>query len=421
MIQTDSVPALPEPAGYFRAGERTSFLLGSRFEIRWNGSFQCRGDHRNGIALEHRQETDWKDQDGRIVLQAPLDTFDYTEQTKRVRTIEKLPVEASRNLLPFFRVYLEGWNRLVALDRSGASVKAIHGDRLTRDYVTRRKNSQHPLRTKSWSRVCSIPVTAEIKAVLKQHLKLDWRTTSGLRLIRYGQRVALAYVHKEIQIREVDLEQNSLNSCRDPRLCDMGICLSPYGMTLMLQNPTDDHQGFHIPIANLTKAFIDKLVADMNGRIRSVMLDPICPNNLRTIKTHLVRRLRTLQAEGAIEFRSPKLVSLGAVYKDLPQHDPLHLKVWQRKLMEEFFDYTRILGLTGAPLMVRESDGVLRGVNDRQIDPLTRANHVLQSGLAKMDLWHGATFLRSRPSHRVRSAFNRYRCRIHQLEAHKRQ
>jgi hypothetical protein len=411
-------PALPEPAGYFRKGEKLHWYQspasGIQYESglihnRSSNAFRSCGS--GGIFPELRRETDYRDQDGDIVFQAPFEKSDYSERLQRRRELLHLSSEASRGLLNHFKAYQTGWNQLVLLDRSGQPVRAKSGDRLTRDYLNRRKLSAHPLRTKTFCRVCSIPVTPEIKAELKKYLNLDWRYVISMRLLRRGHRVLLAVIHKETQIREVDLEKRKIRHCRDPRLCDMGICFSPNGMAVRIQNPTEDHQNYFVPVANLTKQLINQLLTQIAGKIRVVALDPICPESCRGLKTYLTRKLRTLQAEGAIEFRLPRLVSLGAKYNNLPQHHPLHLKVWQKNLIKEWFDYSQILGLTGRPLMVKPSNGTLIGADSRQVKPLTRANHVIQMALAKMDLWHGATFLRSRSWQRVRSAFYRHLCK----------
>ena len=427
LIAPDTLPALPDPAGYFRKGEKffwyQSPASGIKCEGDWlhdrrSGFQSCQS---SGILPGLRQETDYRDEGGTVVFQAPFDESDYSEQTLRLRKLVKLSPETSCILLPYFESYQGVWNRLVHLDRSGTLIKANTGDpherKVRRDYVNRRCQAVNPLRFKSWARVNSIPITSEIRAELKKSLDLDWRYVISMRLLRRGKTVWLAYTHKEIRIHEVNLDRHSINSCRDPRLCDMGICFSPNGMAVQIQNPTEDRRGSLIPKEKLTKQYINKLVAQMIGKVRVVALDPVCPSNLCNIKTYLTRKLRTLQAEGAIEFRSPKLVSLGARYKDRPQHHPLHLHVWQRNLIKDWFDYSLILGLTGRPLMVREVNGTLIGGDSRQvINPLTRANHAIQTALAKMDLWHGATFLRSKSWQRVRSAFYRQQCKLQSKE-----
>jgi len=423
-----SFPALPEPAGYFRKGEKWFWYQSASTGIKCEGDWMhdrrsnaLRSTGSGGIFQELRQETDYRDEGGSIVFQAPFDESDYSERTLRLREVIRLPLGASRALYHYFDTYQDVWNCLVHLDRSGVLIKANTGDpserKIRRDYVNRRSQSTHPLRLKKQSRVGSIPISSEIRTELKQMVGLDWRCVISMRLLRWGKRVILAYTHKETRIHEVNLEHRSINSCRDPRLCDMGICFSPNGMTVQIQNPTEDRQGSFVPKAKLTKQYINQLVAQMVGKIRVVAIDPICPSGLNDIKTYLTRKLRALQAEGAMEFRSPKLVSLGAKYKDHPQHHPLHLHVWQRNLMKEWFDYSLILGLTGRPVLVREVNGTLIGGDSQQvINPLTRANHAIQTALAKMDLWHGATFLRSRSWQRVRSAFNRQLCKLQSKE-----
>ena len=403
LISVDQIP-LPDPVGYFRRGEFAFKLSG----LRWDGDMRLRGDKKHGIPPEVRRETDCRDQDGVLTLLSDFYPSEYSREALRLRTVLVLSKEASRGLLDPFRAYQERWNILVAQDRSGVLIRAQRGDRTARDYVNRRRD--HPLRLRSWRRTTSIPVTHEIKAELKKHLDLDWRKVTKPRLLRLGKEVALSYVMREIRVHEVNLEARTINSCRDPRLIDIGICLDHNGMTVEQQNPTDDHQGFIIPMAQLTKQKVQNFVADLVGKVRVVALDPYVPTELADLKTYLTRKCRALHAEGAIEFRSPKLVSLGAVYRDLPSYHPQHLKVRERNSMREYFDYTRIWGLTGEPLMVREAEGGLVGVDGRQIHPLTRANHILQSVMATLDLWHGATFLRSVGSPRVRRVFRAFRC-----------
>ena len=114
-----------------------------------------------GIFQELRQETDYRDEGGSIVFQAPFDESDYSERTLRLREVIRLPLEASRALYHYFDTYQDVWNRLVHLDRSGTLIKANTGDpserKIRRDYVNRRSQSTHPLRLKKQSRVGCTP------------------------------------------------------------------------------------------------------------------------------------------------------------------------------------------------------------------------------------------------------------------------
>lgn len=372
---------------------------------------RLRGDSRNGIPPEIRRETDCRDYDGVLTMRTPFYPSEYSESTLRLRHFEKLPKDLSKALLRHFQAYQTRWNELVALDRSGIRVRAVSGDRTARDYVRRRRLASHPLRTKSWSRVHSIPVTADIRRELRPHLYLDWRKVQGLRLLRFGRKVVLSYTLKETRIREVDLEERTIKSCRDPRLCDLGISFSDKGMAFSLQTPTDNHISDFTPKHLLTKQSLLEFTREMVGKIRVVALDPVCPASMRDLKSYLTRKLRALQAEGTIEFRTPRWISLGDKY-DLPARHPDRPPAAIRKLMRENYPYCQILGLTGSPLLVKEVEGGLVGADGRQIDPLTRANHVIQSVMAKLDLWHGATFLRSVNSQSVHKAFRRYQCEL---------
>lgn len=355
-----------------------------------------------------RRDTDCRDVDGTLTLLTDFYPSEYSEQTLRLRKIEKLSKGASRGLLRHFLAYREEWNRLVHRDRSGASIRA--SDRTSRDYVHRRKLATHPLRVRSWSRTISIPVSPEIKAELKQHLQLDWRRVGHLRLLRFGRRVALSYVIKEVRVREVDLDERTIRSCRDPRLHDVGICFDQHGMSVVVKNPTDDLCPQHFPKRFLDRQFIDSILTELVGKARVVALDPAYPAELHGIASYFRRKLRTLQAEGAIEFKSPKLVSLGERYRNLPRCHPQHLKLSMKRHMREHFDYCIFMRLTGQPLLVKVLDGNVVDVDGRHVNPLERANHAVQSVMAKLDLWHGATFLHSVNSQRVRKAFHRYRC-----------
>lgn len=328
---------------------------------------------------------------------------DQTTQTRR--HLVKLSRSASKGLLSLFRDYQEGWNALVHQERSGTPVRVRAPRHLTgmdrklqRDYVKRRQGASHPLRLRSWHRTVSIPVTKQTQALLKAEIPINFRKATRLRLLRFGDQVALSYVLKE----------EAAVTRPNPFQSDLGICLTESGMTLVVSTPGDLKKGWHVPAEQLTTKVLNQIVQQMRGRIRVVGLDPTYPAAMRGINTYLTRKFRNLQAEGAIKFRSPKRVSLGEKYLNLPEWHPSHLALWQKKLIRGHAEYSQIMGLTGRPLLVKEAAGDLVGVDGRQISPLTRANDVVQTVLAKLDQWHGATFLDSRNRTRVQSAFNRW-------------
>ena len=292
-----------------------------------------------------------------------------------------------------FKQYMSEWNALVSQDRRG---EKILGDTPTsREYLSRRKQSTNPLRKKSWKRITSIPLTKELRANLKSLVNVDWRKVTKPRLIRHGSHVKFTFV------KAIHLHRN-LN--HDPRLSNVGLCLTDQGLTMQILSPSDQPQALHIQANQLTKKAINRLVKQMHGRIHVVGLDPIVPPSMREIKTYLVRRLRNIQAEGAIVFRSPNRVSLGEKYLNHPS--------WQRKLVKRWTGCFTILGLTGQPLVAQEQNGgLVTGPSDKSVHPLIRANDTIQTVMAKLDLQHSATFLHSRDRQRVQTAFHRYRRR----------
>lgn len=319
------------------------------------------------------------------------------------RYFRKLPSGVSDGLLSLFKVYQDRWNHLVTQERSGTPVRVQKGveafeRKIQKDYVNRRSGASHPLRMRSWHRTVSIPVSRDILAVLKGALGLDLRKVMKPRLLRRGSSVWLSYA------------QNTVEAIPrpDPFQSDLGICLTEEGMTLMVCTPGDLKGWRHFRAERLTRKTLDQIVQQMRGRLRTVGLDPTYPASMRETHTYLTRKLRNLQAEGAIRFRSPKRVSLGEKYLNVSRWNPDHLPLWQKKLIRGHAEYSQILGLTGRPLLVKEAAGDLVGVDGQQISPLTRANDVIQTVLAKLDLWHGATFLVSRDRQRVQSAFNRW-------------
>lgn len=243
-------------------------------------------------------------------------------------------------------------------------------------------------------------------------MDLDWRRVTKARLLRFGDRVALSYVQ---------IEHVTRNANRDPRLSNVGICLTDKGMTLMFQGPSDEIYPVHVSKEQLTYKYIKQLAQQMTGKIQVVGLDPNVPPLMRNIKTYLIRRLRNAQAEGAIAFHSLKRVTLGDRYLNRPVWDKQRLKLWQRKLLSKWARYSVIMDLTGKPILVKEeSGGLVTGPMDKSVHPLIRANDAIQSVMAKLDLSPCATFLHSSDRQRVQRAFHRQSQRTIKATATKR-
>ena len=257
-----------------------------------------------------------------------------------------------------------------------------------------------------------MPLSKPLRDALKGQVDLDWRKVTKARLLRFGDRVALSYVQ---------LEPITKNLNRDPRLSNVGICLTDKGMTLVLQGPSDTLHPVHIPKEQLTQNYIKQFVQQMIGKIQVVGLDPTVPPSMRDIRTYLIRRLRNTQAEGAIVFRSLKRVSLGDRYLNRPVWDKQRPKLWQRKLLSQWAGYSVIMDLTGKPLLAKEeSGGLVTGPLDKSVNPFIRANDAIQSVMAKLDLSPSATFLRSSDRQRVQRAFHRHSQRTIKATATKR-
>ena len=322
--------------------------------------------------------------------------LDGVRCVRRIRKTLPLPSDAYPVVLPLFKHYMDSWNALVHKDRSGQRIQ--RRSPVERDYVNRRKLSLNPLRLRNWNRTVSLPVTSELKRALKPWVKIDWRRVSKARMIRSGNEVTLSYV----KTTEVVLPRPT------SVMYDMGVCLTNEGMFLRLQTPTDQPLSHFIRKSSLTKQFINELAQRMHGRVRLVALDPLVPNGMLSIKNHFVRKIRNTQAECATVFRTPRRIPLGEKYLNHSKGSTHRLKGRLRGAMKGWSDYSLILGLTGEPLLVREREGELvTGPMDKSVHPIARANDALQTALAKLDLWHSATFLRSRDSQRVRNAFRR--------------
>lgn len=315
-------------------------------------------------------------------------------ETIQVRSRNLLPLDSAA-LLGFFRNYQGDWNSVVLADREGLRLPPTPS-KAHKDYLHRKLSRS--LRLKSWKRTTSIPVTKEIRSVLKGLVQLDWRRVTKPRLLRRGSRVFLSYVSL----------QNRPEAILDPRKVDVGITLTTDGLTLAVQSPMETVQFRHINIKNLSMEVVKELVRHLGLYARVVALDECIPHELRTVARGLIKGLRNKQAEGAIVFRSPKWVSLGAKYYDKPEGSPDRWKYTTRKELSRYRDSFVMLGLTGRPLMVSVQNGALVNVDGSQVSPLERAFNVVHTVLAKLDLWHLATVLNSKDRQRVQSAFHRW-------------
>jgi hypothetical protein len=155
-----------------------------------------------------------------------------------------------------------------------------------------------------------------------------------------------------------------------------------------------------------TRNFLQQFFQAIDGKVRSIVIDgssPI-PNDLIELRKKFIRKCRTLKAEGAAMFyETSKLVTLGEAYPDnLPAHNPRHLKIWQKKLVQVFQGQTLIQGLTGEPIMVTSTKNLLTDSKGREVPGLVMANHALHLALAKWDLWPGSTFLSAEACRTVR-------------------
>ncbi len=329
-----------------------------------------------------------------LLLTDPV-TLDQTE-AYRVKRVVKLSAKASERLLPSFKAYQGDWNDLVRKDRSGEKLK--RQSPIQREYLNRRKLTTNPLRVRSWSRTVSIPLSAELRRVVKESVRVDWRRVTKARLCRFGSTVALSYV-ETVQVAI----QKPL-----PMMFDVGMTLTEEGLFVRLQAPTDEPLSQFIPKIRLTKQFFNQMAQRMRGRVRLVALDPLIPPSMTATKNLLVRKMRNAQAEGATVFRTPRRVSLGEKYLNQPKGSHNRLTGPLRGFMKEWAGYSLILGLTGEPLLVKECGGrLVTGPMDKSVHPIVRANDVLQTALAKLGLWHTAPSLPRRDSQRVRRAFHR--------------
>ena len=432
----------PEPLPFFKKGEFRRYK--SKFmDAEWHdGSGWSRGATAGGagllkgIAPCERKHTDYQIEDGRVVSASNFFPEEYSEKTRRFR--KSLPIQSFESVEALFLAYLAAWNRLVTLDQRGSPLgkNLLRDDvemgrigqecpfqalRATKEYLNRRKGATGPLRHKRLHRLNSIPMDLKslpgVQTLISDFMKTqdsDLRRVISCRLVRKSnKRYLVCFTYANKTIREVDLSDNSINFCRDPRLVDMGCAFSEKGLSIVTQDAYEGREFYTVSsdVLKNVKRFLNTFFKEFEGKVRSISLDgsDTLPSNMRQVHKEFVRRCNTLKAVGAIEFYlSPKLVSLGERYsQSLPYYHPNHLKVWEYKYMKEFLNYTIITGLTGVPYLVRNSDQGIQNHKGEKVGPELMANYVLQLALAKHDMWHGATFMDRGTCRTVRKRLDR--------------
>jgi hypothetical protein len=236
----------------------------------------------------------------------------------------------------------------------------------------------------------------------------------GGKIVRQDQYYTLQLTYTKSLTKEVNLEAGTLNSCRDPRLHDVGAVLSEEGLTVVVQSPFEEQfviQFSRKALQNQAK-FISNFFKEFSGRVRSFALDgSTCPQDLKPLRKRMVQKLRALKAVGATEFRYVQChKTLGDRYpKSAQYHSPQHLKVWERKLVAEFEDTIIMHDQTGRVMSVTpRSDGFYTQTGCRVSDQIV-AIHTLHTSLSLKDMWHAATFIQGGRNRTVRKGLNRHR------------
>ena len=426
LTSSNLAEAFPEPLKFFVRKEFRRYR-GCQTDQWWDGSLWSRGETSDqsglfqGIPPELRVETDYQvTAEGRIQANSNFSPSEYSQIKQRRRRSLTIPTPFLPQIRSLFLTYLNIWNELVTLDKAnkliGVSSEAdLFERKVVREYIKRRSMSNGPLRYKNLDTLNSIPVVhdqLDLRPLIKQ--VADLRSYISGRIIkRSNRKYQISFVYSEVRIKEVDLSDDTINFCRDPRLRDVGVAFSSQGLSVVVQNALDGRKYFTIKpevLAN-TKNFLDSFFSNINGKVRSVALDSSCsvPKYLVELRKKFIKKCRTMKAEGAAAFyEAPKLIPLGQTYRDdLPAHDPRHLKVWAKKAFKEVKDYALIQGLTGEHMLVEPSLKGPIAVNGRVVSGLVMANHTLLQAMAKWDMWPGATFLSSASCRTVRKGLNR--------------
>jgi len=414
----------------------------------WDGCVFARGATLNGwgslnkgIDPIQRRETDYHIEDGRIFSNTEFSDSEFSLRKQRHRKSLGIQDDGIEEVASLFFLYQTIWNYLVFQDQKGTKIQIgllqtdpimaqhfseqpFYAKKILREYVSRRKLAKGPLRHKKEHRLGSMPLDLTLHPALKEQvadymasLGSDLRRVINCRLVRKSNKrflLCFTFTVSDV-IREVvnDDGDPSINFCRDPRLVDIGISFSNKGMSIVVQNAFEDREFYCVKsdLLKNTAQFINKFLENLKGKTRSIGMDSTFPitGHLLEVRKELSRRLKTLAAVGATEFYlSPKLISFGEQYPSgTPFYDKCHLKVWEKKLLSPHEDFAMIQGLTGAPCLIKVSQGKLITSTGSEVNPETMANHALLLALAKRDMWHGATFLDRGTCRTVRKGLDR--------------
>ena len=439
----DTGKVFPEPLKFFKKQEFRRYK-GCQTEEWWDGCHFARGatltgsGMNKGIAPIQRRPTDYHIENGRIFSNTEFYESEYTIKKQRHRkslVVDERSLGLVTNLANLCKNI---FNHVVDVDQTGTKVKMnllqelplslserpFYAKKTIREYISRRKLATSPLRHKKLHRLNSMPLDLASHPALQNQVAGymasiggDLRRVITCRLVRKSdKRFLLCFTYTVPDVtREVTNSKSepSINFCRDPRLVDIGISFSNKGMSIVVQNAFEDRKFFCVKsdLLKKTAQFINTFLNNLKGRVRSVGMDKNFPitGHLLVARKELSRRLRALAAVGATEFYTPpKFVSLGEQYPSgTPFYDKTRLKVWERKLLSEHEEYAMIQGLTGAPCLIKVSQGKLITSKGSDVNPETMANHALLLALAKRDMWHGATFMDRGTCRTVRKGLNR--------------
>lgn len=437
----------PAPMPFFKKKEFRRYKdYGPAAVEWWDGHTFSRGSTitgstmNRGIDPSQRRPTDYHIENGKIFSDTQFYQSEFSVKKQRHRKSVAIDADDFVEVAGFFRTYLTVWNYLVTLDQQGTKLhmallqtdstmarhfaeSPFYAKKALREYMTRRSMASSPLRHKQLSRLNSIPLDRNdigLKAPIQSYLDTiggDLRRLISGRVVRKSDKrylVSFTFTVPDV-IREVDNDKNnpSINFCRDPRLVDIGISFSKKGMSLVVQNAFEDREFFCVKpnVLKDTAKFLNKFLSNLKGKVRCIGMDESYPitGPLLEVRKGLARRCKALEAVGATEFYiPPKLISLGEQYPSgTPFYDKNRLKVWERKLISQHEDYAMIQGLTGAPCLIKVSDGKLVTSKGTEVFPETMANHALLLALAKLDMWHGAISQDSGTCRTVRKGLDR--------------
>jgi hypothetical protein len=297
---TSDLPRVfPEPMPFFQKGEFRRYKSVMMDAEWWDGSVWSRGATSGGsgllkgIAPCERKHTDYSIEGDKIAFSSEFCKEEFS--IKKIRHRKSIGLKDIIGMEAMFQDYLKAWNLLVDLDQKGIQLgrgllktdsnlarafaeSPFYTLRALKEYLKRRGRSSSPLRHKRLHRLNTVPldlrnypgIQSEVALYLKS-VGSDLRRVVSTRLVRKSDKrflVSFTFTAPDV-VREVNLEDSSINFCRDPRLVDIGCSFSEKGLSIVVQNAFEDREFYTISPALLenVKNFLDKFFKEIKGKV----------------------------------------------------------------------------------------------------------------------------------------------------------